>query len=83
MSMSDGAAASVALELTLRGVHKLRIARDGAGLKIGVENLDTGDMFGRTLVPGDLVALVPERLERDVESLDDFEVRVTRLPPNQ
>jgi hypothetical protein len=51
---------SAALELTLRGVHKLRVARDGGGLKIGVENLDTGDMFGRTVVPGDLVALVPE-----------------------
>ena len=51
MSMSDGAPPSAALELTLRGVHKLRIARDGGGIKIGVENLDTGDMFGRTVVP--------------------------------
>jgi hypothetical protein len=39
----------------------------------------SGALWSRHQV-GDLVALVPESLERDVESLNDFEVRDTSLP---
>ena len=62
------------LELTLRGVHRLRLARDGGGLTLAVENLDTGDKFGRSVCAEDLAALVPDKLKTDMESLDDFEV---------
>ena len=62
------------LELTLRGVHRLRLARDGGGLALAVENLDTGDKFGRSVCAEDLAALVPDKLKTDMESIDDFEV---------
>ena len=62
------------LELTLRGVHRLRLARDGGGLTLAVENLDTGDKFGRSVCAEDLAALVPDKLKTDMESVDDFEV---------
>jgi hypothetical protein len=63
------------LDLTLRGVHHIRIDRVPGGeaaLRIAVENVETGDKFARTLAAQDLVLLVSEKLRTDVESLDDL-----------
>jgi hypothetical protein len=68
---------SAVLELTLRGVHQLRLTRDSTGLTLAVENLDTGDKFRRNVGVEDMAALVPDKLKADMESLDDFEVRGT------
>lgn len=64
------------LDLTLRGVHHIRIDRVPGGeaaLRIAVENVETGDKFARALAAQDLVLLVSEKLRTDVESLDDLE----------
>jgi hypothetical protein len=64
------------LDLTLRGVHHIRIDRVPgveAALRLAVENVETGDKFARALAAQDLVLLVSEKLRADVESLDDLE----------
>ena len=64
------------LDLTLRGVHHIRIDSipDGdAALRLEIENVETGDKFGRTVFSRELPCLVPEKLKTDVESLDDLE----------
>jgi hypothetical protein len=75
--MADGTAgtgeAREVLGLTLRGLHHICITSGNGALKLAVENLDTGDKFGRSLCAEDLPSLVPEELATDVESLDDFE----------
>ena len=53
------------LDLTLRGVHHIRIDSipDGdAALRLEIENVETGDKFGRTVFPRELPSLVPEKL---------------------
>jgi len=72
----EGASPRRALDLTLRGVHHILIDSvpgDERTLQLQIENIETGDRFGRTLATQELPSLVPEKLRTDVESLDDLE----------
>ena len=76
MTVNDSAGSGGAREVfqvTLRGMYLISIISDNSALKLAVENLDTGDKFGRSLSTADLAILVPEKLKTDVECLDDFE----------
>ena len=64
------------LDLTLRGVHHIcinSVPGDDPALQLQIENVETGDKFGRTVAPRELPSLVPEKLRADAESLDDLE----------